>query len=69
MDKCIAGITAFIAIALAAWLTIGTQSDYEQYGQLARLFAEIMLWTLWLLTLAKFGIKNWRKKDGAVEAS
>jgi len=68
MDKCIAGLTAFIGLSLAAFITLGTQSDYEQYGQLARLSAEILLWILWGLTLAKFGIKNWKKKNGAVDA-
>ncbi len=60
LDKSIATITGTIALALAAWLTLGTQNDYEQYSTLAHMSAYALLWLLWALTALKLGINHWR---------
>ncbi len=55
LNKCIAGLTGTIALALGAIAAFWTDSDYQQYSAMAHTTAYALLWTLWLLTLFKFG--------------
>ncbi|MCG7877233.1 MAG: hypothetical protein N0C90_12995 [Candidatus Thiodiazotropha endolucinida] len=65
LSKCIAAITATIALSLCAIVAFWTEADYQQYSELAHMMAYIMLWTLWFLTTLKLGIKAWNRKEAA----